>query len=267
MPERVGSQSTPVADKNVALSFAESNVSVSGMVDTINGSLTLDNSIAIGATSSDIDISSSVGVRINPNTSIDEIRVTYPVYSSGITRLRVMRTNDDTVMGSTTGGPWSGGDTISISGLGLSTGTTYDVVYDAEGAVYNAGYNSISYPQTAPAVDVTTGVKGTGTNGNFYFNALTAPLSSGSATVEWGPPSDVYAWDTAVYTATPDSETIEVYVEEDQSGGWTEIAGPITRGASIDADPANDVRFRAEISRTDTSNDPTLDSIARRWKL
>jgi len=92
--------------------------------------------------------------------------------------------------------------------------------------------------------------------------------TSGTAYVEWPMPADVFGWDVATFTRTLDAETVDVYVEEAQgSPGWTEIAGPIARGDSLPADPANNIRFRVELSRSTTSNHPTLDSLARRWKL
>lgn len=93
--------------------------------------------------------------------------------------------------------------------------------------------------------------------------------TSGSVYVEWPTPTDIYAWDRASFTRTLDSESVDVYVEESSDGGstWTEIAGPIERGDKIPADPSNEARFRVDFSRASTANNPTLDSIARRWVI
>lgn len=38
-------------------------------------------------------------------------------------------------------------------------------------------------------------------------------------------------------------------------------------GDQIEADPGSRVRFRVELARSDTSNNPTLDAIYRRWEV
>lgn len=93
------------------------------------------------------------------------------------------------------------------------------------------------------------------------------PATSSTIYVTWPQPTDIYRWDAATFQTSPDGETVEVYVEESTDGGstWTEIQGPIERGDQIGADPGSRVRFRVELSRNDTANNPTLDAIYRRW--
>ncbi|MFB6302768.1 MAG: hypothetical protein ABEH78_07915 [Haloferacaceae archaeon] len=87
--------------------------------------------------------------------------------------------------------------------------------------------------------------------------------------LEWPypPDGDVYSWGSAYFTRTLDNEVVDVYIEENQSSGWTEVAGPISRGDSIPADPANNVRYRVSINRNDTTALPTLDSAVREAEL
>jgi len=102
-------------------------------------------------------------------------------------------------------------------------------------------------------------------SGNYTSYVLQTTPDRGSVVVEWPDRNDVYRWDAATFQTTPDGETVEVYVEEDDGSSWTKIAGPISRGDQIDADPGSQVRFRVELSRSDTANNPTLDAIYRRW--
>jgi hypothetical protein len=77
----------------------------------------------------------------------------------------------------------------------------------------------------------------------------------------------VFRWDAATYQQTLDSETVQVDVQEDDGSGWTTIATDVSRGQDITADPESRVRFKVTLERSDTSNNPTLDAIARRWVI
>lgn len=108
-----------------------------------------------------------------------------------------------------------------------------------------------------------------GASRSFYIDTIEVGHDTGAtAWVEWGIPTDIYAWDAASFQQTLDGESVSIYVEEAQgSPGWTEVAGPIARGDSIPADPANNVRFRIELSRSNTANKPSVDAIYRRYAL
>lgn len=82
-----------------------------------------------------------------------------------------------------------------------------------------------------------------------------------SASVEWtAPPTDMYSWSAATFTREAEQPTI--YIEEERNGSWTEIAGPINRGADIPAVAGNNIRFRAEWSSTGV-----LNAVYRRYEV
>ncbi|MFB6099951.1 MAG: hypothetical protein ABEK16_01640, partial [Candidatus Nanohalobium sp.] len=97
--------------------------------------------------------------------------------------------------------------------------------------------------------------------------------TSGTVTLEWSYPTDLYEWDVATYTRTLDNETVDVFVAYSTDGGstWTRTNGgsPISRNYSLAKDsnisPSDNVRIEAELSRQNTSNNPTLDSAYRSW--
>jgi hypothetical protein len=142
--------------------------------------------------------------------------------------------------------------------------------YDFEGE--NSGYNSYDTDPSA-SNNVFDVIECSNFYGDtlVYLDGISADVksNSGNITTEWPYPDNVYSWDAATFQSTSDGETVEVYVEESTDGGstWTEIQGPISRNDEIQADPGSRVRFRVELSRSDTSNNPTLDAIYRRWEV
>lgn len=272
----------PVADKDVARTFGESGVSLThNKTRVVSESVEFDLSTGTTADRPDDNNSTSqsdgAGQQIEPQVDLAGVEVEISANVSGNPDLYLTDPNLNEV-DSVTG--VSAGETHRLLG-DLSANTKYNVVLYNGGNSYTAGFNdgTQSYPYTSSDVDQTAqvfdaepggGGPNTTTTRSKNIDTVTALKdnnTSGSVTVEWSYPDDVYAWDVAAFTRTLDSETVDVYIEELQSGSWTEIAGPISRGDSIPADPANEVRFRVELSRASTSNNPTLDSIARRWKL
>jgi len=159
----------------------------------------------------------------------------------------------------------SGGDTISLR-ASLSSGSTYRVY------LVGSNYTSVRSGYGNTAIGPATGMSSLqGYNDgsssaiwNFDSTESLAPRTSATTIIEWPDPPDLYAWDRALFQRQPDGGTVDVYVEANDGTGWTEIAGPITRGDDIPADPADNVRFRVEFSRPDTSNNPALEAIYRR---
>lgn len=269
--------STPVADKDVAETFGESDIVLTQSntttesesvrlvdEDTSESSRPADDTSATGTYSR--------GVRINPNADLTAIEGTISANTSDCPGVEIYNVSTGDLLASKSG-PFSAGDVVRLD-VDLTSGQAYNFVPDGS-AEFTDGYygGSTSYPYSSQYVDIVNGALGSDSTLSepYCFGSVTGVVPdvklSGSVTVEWPMPSDVYAWDTGVYQATPDGATVEVYVEEDQSGGWTEIAGPISRGDSIDADPENNVRYRVEFSRPDGNSAPSLDAIYRRWKL
>lgn len=109
-------------------------------------------------------------------------------------------------------------------------------------------------------------------NGEFAFHSLKGhavdTTTVGTATVEWPMPADVYSWDAGTFTRhVPGGSSVNVYVEENDGSGWTEIAGPISRGGDLPAPAGSNIRYRVEISAAANDEFPTLNSVYRRYQV
>lgn len=266
----------PIASKDRAETFAESDVALSHSDTAINSeSVELSgpidgSSIDLGDGSSGSSAEREQGIVLNPNNYLAEIEVaTNEFYGEG-SDIRVERLSDNTIVESVAT-PSAGATVRIVPPDGLAAGTEY-AVYQWSGSDVSMGEAETSPPVSTTDFDITgrwsDGTKyDTGTiMGITLVNSYT-PAYNGTVTVEWTEPDDIYRWDAATFQTSADGETVEVYVEESTDGGstWTEIKGPIGRGDQIEADPGSRVRFRVELARSDTSNNPTLDAIYRRW--
>ena len=211
------------------------------------------------------------GLVINPNRTLTGVETQVNADVSGVTTLSLVSDSDGSLIASKS---ISGSGTYSITAdTPLEPGARYRVLVDADGASYTHIHGT---DNTAPAsssdVDIVSGWNTYGeTSRTTSLNYVTAlyGVSSGTAYIERPYPPGVHSWDAATFQATPDGETVEVFVEESTDGGttWDEIQGPISRGDQIDAPPSAAVRFRVELSREDTSNNPTLDRIYLRYEV
>lgn len=109
---------------------------------------------------------------------------------------------------------------------------------------------------------------GGGVNSNTYhFREVTADstaATSGSAVIEWGDPKDIYSWELAVWQRRQDGETVTFDVE-DQSGNT--LKSNISRVQNIeDISAGTNVRIRANLSRSSTSNQPKADYVGRQYR-
>jgi hypothetical protein len=278
MPERVGGSDKAIAaDVESAETFAESDVTLSHTRTVVNSeSLALGDDVYLKGVDTGTDNTQDTGVGvyagavINPNRDLNGLRVTISGNTGTINRVSILRLSDNTEIEFRSVNVTSG-DTVALTAT-LTAGSEYAVRADGGGSdTYTMGYDTdTGSPIAGDELDVTDGwFDGSKTNYNYNLTLIEGrgPATSGSVTVEWPYPPDVYGWDTVLYKRTLDDETVDVYVEEDQSGGWTDVAGPVARGDAIPADPSNNVRYRIEFSRADTANRPTLDAIYRRRKL
>jgi hypothetical protein len=173
---------------------------------------------------------------------------------------------------------------IYLNGFGTnlqswSAGTTYHVVLDnidyannnADIIINGTNHGNFGFSISTGNINsfsIDHATDQSGTRRQLYVDDIQTSYTSTSGTITFEPPipEDVFDWASALFTRTLDSETVDVYIDE-YDGSWTEIQGPISRGDKITASPSNNVRLRAEISRADTSNSPSLDSIARTWEI
>ncbi len=215
------------------------------------------------------------GLMIRPGTELEGVQATLgPGCDADVARLIEHDSGDELT-------------TVELSGAGevdlltpISSGTEYRLVLDNLNTEdISIPYEpNASYPIESNDIDVTAGVGGSSTFDNylFAFDSVTAvetvePASSGYVHVMWPSPTDLYEWDLATFTATENGEIVDVYAAYDDGSGWTRANGgdPITRNYSLrddpDISPSDGVRIEAELSRDDTSNNPTLDSAYRSW--
>jgi len=261
--------SNPIAQKDAAETFAESDVTVITTGTTVaNKSLEILSPVPVYDTTMGITFSSLTGTYgIVFDALKDTLGVEYRYASgnSGSITPRIEFESDGTTVA--TGSSVSPGESGTIE-ADLTAGVSYRLVGDFDSQDRASGG---SPPQTDGTGSLTaTGAYNDGSLGDssFYvFDQFEAITATGTVTVEWPAPTDIFRWDAATFTRTPDGGTVTVNIEENDGTGWTEIATDISRGDSIDAAPDSAVRFRVDISRTDTSNNPTLDSIYRRYVL
>ena len=266
-----GGDNRPVASKDRAETFTENDLSLSNNKTTVKSeSLGLKDK-ATGSAVDGANLNSSAnstdhfGVQVNPNTQLTGF--TGILGSAGISIEYVRLYDIDNGVEIDRDSSVSAGSSFEVTGA-IEANTTYWLTaFSSEfGSVdFNS---SPSYSYTSSDFDVTGGVSQSSDNADWWIMESITSLKgrlSGSSIISWDPPNDVYRWDASTFQFTPDGETVKVYVEENDGSGWTEIQGPISRGDQIEADPGSNVRFRVELARSDTSNNPTLDAIYRRW--
>jgi len=263
---------------DAAQTFEESGLTAAHTgTEVTSGSVEIRNifsNVRMPAQTNTVDTTEAGGTVINPNQDTEELGVRLYDEIQGATRSRVVRVSDSTTLDTVdiSGVPTGGTFTHSVS---LTSGTDYVVRVDAEGNSYTQSYNSDNtiFPVESDAVDIVDG-SGGGSIGDAARNVRgvrVGPNLAGSVILEWPHPTDLYRWDVATFTETPDGETVDVFAAYDDGSGWTRANGgdPISRNYSLaddpDISPSDEVRIEAELSRDDTSNNPTLDSAYRSW--
>lgn len=102
------------------------------------------------------------------------------------------------------------------------------------------------------------------TNADNFQKAGPTTASSGDVLVEWSSPKDLYSWLQVNFQKTLDGETIRVDVE-DENGNV--LYSDVRREKNIQqVANSKNVALRAHISRTDTTNTPSIDYLARKFK-
>ena len=264
-PPLVRQTDNPVAGKDAAETFAESDVSVTHSATRAEGEslelfVGLDNMGGSGTSAP----TSDAGVVFSPNQDAPHLSARVHPNNTNVGDVVLYEEETSTQLASTAA---TAGDTVTFS-VTLTAGNSYRLLCTASGS----SNLTVEYSSNSPKFGVTYehGWLGGSSSSNAFrygFEWVDLLPMSGTATIEWPAPPDVYAWDLAQYLASRDGATVDVFVEEEQAGGWTEIAGPISRGERILASADNNVRYRVELSRADTAANPTLDAIYRRFKL
>ncbi|MCD2199083.1 hypothetical protein LPA44_04110 [Halobacterium sp. KA-4] len=275
---------------DAAQTFTESSVSVTHNGTVVSGGSIKFDSGAVGTTAtrgadeSTHSTSRSEGLKINPNASgLVGVEVTLSSNTGPVQDVFLLDSNENILDEKTA--EYSGGDTVTLN-ADLQSGTNYYVGVYNDGADQTVGLDgSPNYPYTSSDIDITDGTYGLHPDDNTSDRVTSiaayaisdvssiTPTTSGSATLEWPYPTDLYEWDIATFTRTLDSETVDVFVAYSTDGGstWTRTnsGNPISRNYSLADDPNISadswVRFEVELSRQDTSNNPTFDSAFLSW--
>ncbi|WP_144901367.1 glycoside hydrolase family 32 protein [Halobellus captivus] len=261
-----------------AQTFAESDLTVSLVSNTqvTNQSVELGTTQGTGSgwgvdTGNQTDRSARQGMRFNPNKDLAGIHASLSGSTEADTVYIYDRDASEYVvngMSVTQGGEFD----IYAD---LTAGTSYNLLADAGGATYNdvVGDGGV-FPRSTTDIDL-DGYGGADYAINFdSLNAITYDMA-GQVNLEWPYPTDVYEWDVATFTTSPDGESVDVYIAYSTDGGssWnrTNSGNPVIRNYSLANDPnisaGDDVRMEVELSRADKANNPTLDSAYRSWRL
>lgn len=249
----------PIAKTDSAVSFTESDVS--GF--TTNATLSNGSYYPTGSNeqtrhrwgTADTSTGGSGGIRFTPNQPLAGITVHIQAFSADNTRVDKVELRDSSgsVLASTTGANHQTWNTIEYP---LEAGTEYQAYCPGTGAEMSGTPSGSGNYLTVNGW--TNSYEDRGVDG---ISGRTLNSNTHAVSVEWANPSDVYAWDSATFTRHGPADP-EVYLDENQSGTWTEIAGPISRGADIPAVAGNNVRLRAVFT-----GPGFLDSAHRRYQV
>lgn len=268
-----GSPTSPVASKDVAQTFAESDVTLSHTDTAVVGE-----SVELTASTASTGTTSSSGsyvttVQYDVDVTSDSVyfdAVTVDHASSSDFTIEV-RDSSDTVLASTSGSTGGAGTTtftLDVSDYSRLLSSETATIY-----INEPGGNMPTADSEPGDTSLFSYVGGTGpvqhVDSSPHLSATREPMS-GSVTVEWPDPPDIYAWDTALYRATEDGETdpISVDVQRYDGSEWVTALSDINNPASIVELPADqNIRYKVYLSRSSVSNNPTLDAIYRRFKL
>lgn len=266
---RVLKDISPVRVTDEASSFTEGDVTVTHSdTELNNGSIQLRSAhegttASVGSGNDTQSVSDKRGVEITPNVDISGVKGATLSNSSGLTTGYLTDTSG-TVLGSAS----ISSGTFLIEHE-LSAGTSYYLVADAGGSSYTEGQvDPASFPYNSSDVDIVGGIYNGTTEHTAYASNIKSVTSwktylSGSATIEWPAPTDIEGWDLATYQRTLDGETATIDVLD---GSDTVLFSDISQNFDISTVAAStNVKLRVNLSRSTTSNNPTLDYAARRY--
>jgi hypothetical protein len=278
----VTSLSDPVRVTEEAVTFNESDISVDLTRTNISGgSISLGSKISRPTdTGADAGDSGGYGIRINPNRDLSSITVTLSTNTGPVVDVFVTDANENILdekfgpLNTAGQRPFNAGDQVTLT-ASLNSGQDFHVGVFDNGNTYSAGRTSnASFPFESPALDIDTSVQdahpsdgaGVSTISRFYaFSSVSVQSNSGDALIGFdsGVPADIDSYDLATFQRTLDNEAVTVDVE-DSNGNV--LFSDISQNFDISSvDTSKNVKLRANLSRTDSSNNPTVDYLARRF--
>ena len=273
-PPAIGlAQRTPVADKDRAQTFAESELSSSLKGTTVAGEgveLVRDATSSSGSFGGSVSDTGVYGLQFTPQTDAFGIETTALWGGSAANATAYLYDSNNNLLDSK-----AIDEASSFQLLGsLNAGESYKAVVDNSGSSWSPQYDTAAFPEGNSVVSVDAGIDGdlnTTTNSRWYVlrDSFALIPATGSATIEWPVPTDLYAWDLGKYLVNEDGGSITVAVEEaDGQGGWNEVIPDLNNPGDLSGlDPERNVRFRVDFSRPSTAENPRLEAIYRRYKL
>lgn len=286
---KTGDVSLDITKLDEAETFNESDVTVtSDKVKTSNDKLELGQFTDI----LDINVSNSSGdysvgyyfgavmeteiVIDNPPQNITQIELDIRSEGNGDVDIYIDEggSNGSATTGTLVKSDWTTGtNPVSISTYTPSSNTITIGLYPASG--WDTSSGSIDVTQigygTASGISATTYEGGSiyeeHDGANIVLTSAQIDALTASPTVSFPYPASITDWDKAAFSSTLDGGSVDVFIEEDDGSGFTEIAGPISSNDPIPAAAGSDVRFRVDISRSDTQSAPSLDALYRQWEV
>lgn len=271
-PERFSPAAILVVDE--ADTFAEDDVTVT----PDDGVYVGDQSVKLKAgasftrgsdTHNSSDNTSDKGVRCTAHVSIDAMTVRISDNGTGANRLQVKISGGATHSKSISG---TAGTVITIDGLGIEAGDTFDVVVNHSSSIdHRAGWRDQSgiFPAANDEFTITHGIDGTGSlteNGAFAFDIVSSVgATEGEATVEWDAPSGgIGSWDVIAYSTVLGDGTVEVDIEDTEGTVYATNVATNAWAAAVPAD--KNVRLRFRMARPTLNDDaPAVVWCARRF--
>jgi len=270
----------PVSTTQEVVTFGESNVNINQ-----NKTEIASESIRLGVSRSNTTTTPgdntggsgdySRGVKINPNKDLSGVDVKISSDTGTVGEV-VITDSSENILASTTGS-FSSGDVARIE-MSLSSGTNYYIgVYDGGNNFTYGGYDSPSYNYSGTDLDVTNGAAymhpSDGANltehdwRRYTIVDVTGLVeaTSGDGLVYYTNevPDDIENWDLVTFQKEVDGETVTIDVEDD-SGNT--LYSDIRSNFDISTVSSSDgIRFRVNLSRNSTGNNPRCTYLARRF--
>lgn len=267
----------PVQVRQEAATFTEAEVSVSHTGTRVqSGSIELSPTFGSTATRpSDDNVITDPssdrwgGLRLNPNVDIIGVQAVISANTINIPEVRLFDTSGNVIASAT--GDFSAGDFVELE-ANIASGTDFFIGAGHDSSSEEGDLTSPSYPYSSSDIDITGGDYdvsdgAAGTSFLRAFNDVTAVLSgsntTGDAIVSFADVRDLESWDLATFQRTLDDEEVTIDIE-DENGNvlFSDISQNFDISTVVNS---TNPRFHVYLSRNDTSNNPTVDYLARRF--
>jgi hypothetical protein len=270
----------PVSATQEVVTFGESNVNINqNKTEIASESIHLGTKLGDTTTTTGDDTSGSTdygsGVEINPNKDLYGVEVEISS-NTGVAQEVFITDSSENILESKTGS-FSSGETVQLE-TSLSSGTNYYVGIYNDGNNYTYGlYDSPSFNYSGADLDVTNGAfymhpnDGANPNVGDYSRYSIVNVTglvkatSGDGLVYYNDevPDDIENWDLVTFQKEADGETVTIDVEDDSGNTLYSDIGPNFDISTVSS--SDGIRFRVNLSRNSTGNNPRCTYLARRF--